>query len=169
MVASVMAAAAFVMMTRNDPLTLEKQAIYGVEQDGNLLSLACRPEKNEIIISFIPKRYVYVQNLFFPAKAISRFGMEEKPLVDGWTFDQHGLTFMGPGLSYVTPVAKFIDTLGRDRQFNIRYQVPGYDIETATIDYEIDPAKLREFVGMCGPKKVIRKLREIGSEAAPLQ
>lgn len=162
-------AAEFATLVQNDPITLEKQAVFGVAEEGHLLGLVCRPGKAEIEAVFIPDGYrgPWPSSAFFSAHADSRFGAEESPQKDAWFFDEAGMYYVGQGtqLSGVKAKAEFIDRLAKDKEFSIRWEALPNDTHTITISYTIDIAELRKFIRMCGPKRVMTRLKEIGSSA----
>lgn len=166
------AAVPFIAITRADPITLEQQAIMGASDDGNTLALTCRPGRSEISVSFVPASYYGYSpaRLGWEAQADSRFGMQPKPLVDGWTFMDNRLSFTGAHQNVwreVAATAEFIDALARDTEFNIRFEAIEGSVKTVTLHYTVDLAQLRGFLVQCGPKKVIARLQAMGSPAAP--
>lgn len=164
-------AAEFSTVVRDDPITLERQAIFATMVDGNTLGLACRPGKGDIDVVFIPDGYKgpWRTSAVWSPKADSRFGSEAQPKTDAWYFDQGGMYYVGEGVSISAIKAKadFIDHLAKDTEFNIRWESFPNDRKTLTVSYTLDIHQLRDFIGSCGPKKVIARLREIGSSAAP--
>lgn len=164
-------AAEFATVIRNDPITLEKQAIFAVMEGQDTFGLACRPGRNEIKIVFIPEYYRGAARggAFWSPRADSRFGAQAAPEKDAWFFDDRSLVFVGSASfsDEVGAKARFIDRLARDNEFNIRWESYPDDSRTLTISYSIAPEQLRNFVAECGPKRVIAKLREMGSPAAP--
>lgn len=160
----------FVLVDRNDPITLERQAIYGTEFEGNTIGLVCRPAKSEIQIIFIPRAYYKPDDLsmFFDARADSRFGAQAKAEKDAWYFDDGAMFYVSSKvLGNIDAVANFIDQLAKDNEFNIRIALAPDDVRTTTLNYRIDQTALKDFIGTCGPKRVIAKLRAMGSPAAP--
>lgn len=163
-------AAMFATVIQQDPITQERQAIFAAIDGENMLSLGCRPGKAEIVIMFFPGRmYGYAAgNGFWKPSAASRFGNQAEPELDAWMFSGKSLMYKSSN-SYdsVTGKARFIDMLSSNTALNIRYQAYPGESETITINYALDQTELRRFVGECGPKRVIRKLQEMGSKVAP--
>lgn len=165
-------AAEFALVNREDPITLERQSVFGIEQEGDLFGLMCRPGKGEIEIFFAPAYYRGAfngQGLWAP-RADSRFGKQPEADKDAWYFGDDMLTFVGANTNLwrqITSTAEFIDRLAKDEAFNIRWEASPSVVRTVTMAYSIDVAQLRQFVGNCGPKKVISKLRAMGSSATP--
>lgn len=163
------AAAQFATLVQNDPITLEKQAAFGVMEDGHLFGLVCRPGKAEIEVVFVPDGYrgPWPSSAFFKAHADSRFGAQSSPQKDAWYFDQAGMYFIGQGtqLSGVKAKAEFIDNLAKDKEFSIRWEALPNDTHTITISYSLDIAELQNFIRQCGPKRVISRLKDMGSSA----
>jgi|JI8StandDraft_1071087.scaffolds.fasta_scaffold149449_2 hypothetical protein len=167
----IFAAAVFVMISRNDPITLEKQSALAVEQDGHLLMLACRPGKDEILINFIPRGYQGPQSVLSSTLSgvQSRFGVQDSPNSVHWDVGSDSLSYGAVKFGGVGAKAKFLDNLVQSEEFNLRYSILDGKSETITIQYELDPVKLKSFIALCNPKGVIKKLRDIKSQAAPDQ
>lgn len=166
-------AAEFATIVRNDPITLEKQAAFITLDDGHAFGLTCRPGKAEIEVVFVPRNY-YAPPKYGPplwsARADSRFDGWAKPESDAWFFYDTRMAYVGANTNLwaqVGATARFIDQMAKDKVFNIRWEASPNRTETAQITYTIDVQQLRRFVGDCGPKRVIAKLREMGSPAAP--
>ena len=165
----VIAAAAFVLIERADPITLEPQAGYGVTDEGHLLMLTCRPGKQEIDINLIPSGYQGAPSgiLLWSPHADSRFGSEPKPDKDAWNFTAASIVFVGQGFGYTGEKAKFLDRLASNSTLNVRFEDYPERVQTISVNYIIEPAQLRQFIALCGPKKVIKALREMKSQVAP--
>lgn len=165
-----LASASFQLLERSDPITLDRQAIYGTADGGNTFGLVCRPGKGEISAIFIPKGYYMPENssTFFDPKASSRFGNQSEAENDAWYFDEGSMSYISSNLfKMLDRTARFIDLMAKDGEFNIRFMLAPSDVRTVTINYSLDQSTLRRFVQTCGPKKVIAKLREMKSPAAP--
>lgn len=166
---ALLAATPFVLVERADPITLERQALFGTETEGNIFGLACRPEKHELGILVLPQAYYkpgFVP-LIFEASGDSRFGSQPAPEKGVWYFDDTRMAYAPKGFKVAEPMARFIDAMAKDHEFNIRFSLSPSDIRTITFRYSIDVAALRQFLGNCGAKKVNAKLAEMGSPAAP--
>ncbi len=164
-------AAQFALIEREDPITREPQAFYGVRtEEGHVFGLVCKPGEDSIDVRLVPDRYrgpAQFVPLFQP-RADSRFGEQEKAETDSWAFMPTYLSYTSSNLLRgVSGTASFIDQLAKDRTFNLRYEARPGRTETITINYELDREELRSFVGMCNPKRVIRRLQQIESPAAP--
>lgn len=166
-------AAEFATVVRNDPITLEKQAAFITFDNDHSFGLTCRPGKGEIDVVFIPHRYYpppKIGPILWSARADSRFDGWAKAEQDAWFFNDTRMTYVGANTNLwaqVGATARFIDQMAKDRVFNIRWEATPGDTQTAQISYSIDVQQLRRFVGDCGPKRVIAKLKEMGSPAAP--
>ena len=167
-------AAEFVAVVRNDPITLEKQAAFiTVDESEHTFGLTCRPGKAEIDIVFMPRGYFtadHINAAFWSARADSRFEGWSKPENNAWFFGDTRMTYGGANTNLwnlTGATAKFIDQLAKDKLFNIRWEATPERIQTAQISYSIDVEQLRRFISDCGPKRVIAKLKEMGSPAAP--
>lgn len=162
----------FSTVDRVDPITLEKQSVFAVEQEGDVLGLSCRPRKGEIEIFFAPAYYRGAfdgQGVWSP-RADSRFGGQAKADTNAWYFNKVSLTYGGTNTNLwreVSATAEFIDRLATDNSFNIRWEASPDVIRTVSISYTLKPTQLREFVAGCAPKRVISKLKAMGSSASP--
>lgn len=164
--------AQFSAVARKDPITLERQAAFMVEDQGNTLALVCLVDKHELTVAFTP-RYYQGPTKYVPlwsAQADSRFGLQGKPEANAWFFEESRLTYAGAQQNVwnsVTAKAKFIDRLAADQEFNIRYEAAPGDVRTVTISYTLDLGELRQFLRMCGAPKVLAQLSKMKSIAAP--
>lgn len=166
----VLLAAQFVTVTREDPISLEPQAFYGISEDGHTFGLACRPGRGEIAVRFVPDGYRgparYVPT--WHPRADSRLGRQDRADEDSWGFAETYLNYTSRRvLGSPEATARFIDQLAQDDTFNIRYEAWPGDVRTVTLHYAIDHGELQRFIAMCGPQRVIRHLRQMGSPAAP--
>ena len=161
----VILAVPFVSIMATDPVTMEKQAAFATVENGNTIMLRCRPARAEMYVMVSPDGF-HGSSSRNP-KADSRFGKQPAPELNSWYFQDENL-FYGPTIiSPIEKMARFLDHLARDDEFNLRYQVSDHETRNMTIRYTLDQAELRSFIGKCGPKKVIAKLREMGSPVAP--
>ena len=163
-------AAQFAMIVRNDPITLEKQAGYMTEDDGTIMGIYCRPGREEIAVHITPRGYYGPPQyaVLWEPKANHRFGRQEKAEEDAWLLEASTMTYVGKSLfNEIKYKASFLDSLAKDDTLHLRYQASPRGAETISIHYEVDVSELRRFVEMCGPKRVITRLREIGSPIAP--
>lgn len=164
------AIAQFALAEQTDPITLESRSIYAVSDYGTVFGLTCRPGRSEIEIYMRPLAY-YEPSAdipFWEARADSRFASQPRAENDAWHFARDGMYYVGQGMSLASS-ARFIDLLAKNDEFNIRIGLAPEDVRTITVTYSIDQARLRDFIGSCAPRRIISRLRQMNSVAAPDQ
>lgn len=161
---SLLAAAAFTLVERADPITGEQQSFYGIEQEGDILGVACEVDSNEASIVVVPSRYQGVPaagTIFaWSPRADSRFPSMEAAEQEAWHFGKTNLTYIGPGFGGVNKLsARWLDHLTRNTEFSIRYEAWPDDVRTITFRYTIDPVELSNFIERCGDQALIRRMQ----------
>lgn len=146
--------------------------MFVANSDGGSLTVACRPDEHDIRIAFLPQPYrAPPTNVFlWSPSADSRFGKQQKAEVNAWTFDAQSISYVGKEQNVwneVSATANFLDALANDTEFHIRFEAYPNRVETVSITYSINPSDLQSFIALCGPKRVIAKLRSMKSAVAP--
>lgn len=162
------AIAQFTVVERTDPITLESRSIYAVSDAGTVFGLTCRPGRSEIEIYLRPVAYYEpASNIpLWEPRADSRFASQTRAETDAWHFASDGMYYVGQGMSLASS-ARFIDLLAKNDEFNIRLGLAPDDVRTITVTYSLDQAQLRDFIGSCAPRRIIARLRQMNSVAAP--